>query len=155
MTVRKKHVGYIHIWRLTVSWKLIQSIKWKTIFISPRPEGKDTSSCQISQKEIKIPKKDVAKKWEMNTFTFGRIRGRGVSYQSIEKYPSVMVSEVTNMRVDSICADNFRFVMNDLRQVTRLLFEDIYCIYIWYLHSLVSVTSVFRICVKTCRPVYM
>ena len=66
----------------------------------------------------------------MNTLTFGRIRGRGVSYQSIEKYPSVMVSEVTNMRVDSICADNFRFVMNDLRQVTRLLFEDIYCIYI-------------------------
>ena len=64
----------------------------------------------------------------MNTFTFGRIRaGAGEcptnQYKSIPLF-GVMVSEVTNMRVESICDDNFRFVMDDLCQVTRLLAQE-------------------------------
>ena len=52
-----------------------------------------------------------------------------MSYQSIQKYPSVWsngTSEVTNMRVESICDDNFGFLMDGLCQFTWLLAHELY-----------------------------
>ena len=71
----------------------------------------------------------MAEKWGMNTFTFGRIRVVGEcptnQYKSIPLF-GVMVSEVTNMRVESICDDNFGFVMDGLCQFTWLLAQERY-----------------------------
>lgn len=62
----------------------------------------------------------------MNTFIFGRIRVGEYPTNQYESIPlfGVMVSEVTNMGVGSICVDTFGFVMDGLCQFTWLLVQD-------------------------------
>ena len=64
----------------------------------------------------------------MNTFTFGRIRVGECPTNQYESIPlfGVMVSEVTNRRVESICDDNVGFLMDGLCQFTWLLANELY-----------------------------